>query len=82
MGWWALAMQEESQPALGKLLLAWRERWGLTEGEVAAKVQSGLRVETVGPDRGFKPGLCAGLPETRLDRRSRPEVLGELSHPV
>ena len=40
-------MQEEGEPTLGKLLRAWRERRGLTQDELAAKIQSGLRVETV-----------------------------------
>ncbi len=40
-------MQEESQPTLGQLLRAWRDRRGLTQDELAAKVQSGLTVETV-----------------------------------
>jgi predicted ATPase/transcriptional regulator with XRE-family HTH domain len=40
-------MQEESQPTLGQLLRAWRDRRGLTQEELAAKVQSGLTVETV-----------------------------------
>ena len=40
-------MQEESQPTLGQLLRAWRDRRGLTQDELAAKVQSGMTVETV-----------------------------------
>ena len=40
-------MQGEGEPTLGKLLRAWRERRGLTQDELVAKIQSGLRVETV-----------------------------------
>ena len=40
-------MQEESQPTLGQVLRAWRDRRGLTQEELATKVQSGMTVETV-----------------------------------
>jgi transcriptional regulator with XRE-family HTH domain len=40
-------MQEESQPALGKVLRAWRDRRGLTQEQLAAKVHSGVTVETL-----------------------------------
>jgi predicted ATPase/transcriptional regulator with XRE-family HTH domain len=42
-----LAIPEEGQPALGHMLRAWRERRGLTQEELAARVPSGLRAETV-----------------------------------
>ena len=32
---------------MGQLLRAWRDRRGMTQGELAAKVRSGMTVETV-----------------------------------
>jgi predicted ATPase/transcriptional regulator with XRE-family HTH domain len=73
-----LAIQEDSQPTLGNLLRGWREHRGLTQEELAAKVQIGLSVETVRriergrtwPRRRTLDGLVVALGLDALEREA------------